>query len=182
MAMADIIVLVAFVGFALLGGVVGFGRGLKFFTSGLFGIIMSVFVCYLIFGLVLDISFVKDLCDKFLEWLNSKGSLGTFFADIHADYMVLAVVLFIIIQIIRILIVKAVRGVFESEKAAIKLLNKIFGAVFFVVVLFAIMLIVFQVVSLIGGSTEENFLSNLDGSWFLLDVLYKNNPLLSIFN
>ena len=182
MLTADIIVLVAFVVFALLGVIVGFGRGLKFFTSGIFGIIISIFVCHLIFWLVLDISFVENLCNKFLAWLYDSGSVGSFFADIHVDYAVLAVVLFILIQIVRIIIVKTVKGVFESDKVVLRVLNKTFGAVLFVLVLFAIVLVVFQIVAWIGGTTAENFSAELDGSWFLLDALYEKNPLRSVFS
>ena len=182
MVTADVVVIVAFIVFALTGVVVGFGRGLKFFTGGVLGLIISVIVCYLIFGFVLDISFVKELCNKFLEWLNSKGSVGSFFADIHLDYVALAVVLFVIVQIIRIIIVKIIRRVFEIDNAAVKVLNKVFGAVLFVLVFVATMLIVFQIVAWVGSDTAENFLKNIQGSFFKLDDLYENNPLLSIFN
>ena len=41
MITADIIVLVGCILFVLIGAMVGFGKGLKFFTSGIFGIIIS---------------------------------------------------------------------------------------------------------------------------------------------
>ena len=182
MLTADIVALLAFIAFALLGVIFGFGWGLKFFTSGIFGIIISIFVCYLIFGLVLDISFVKQLCDDFLNWLNESGSVGSFFASIHTDYIVLAVVLFFIVQICRMLIVKIVKSVVEIKNGVIKALNKVLGAVFFVLVLLAITLIVFQIIAWIGGSVADNFLAKLDGSLFGLDALFENNPLRSIFN
>ncbi len=182
MVTADIIAVVAFVVFAILGVLMGFGRGLKFFTSGIFGIIISIFVCYLIFGLVLDISFVKELCNNFNDWLNDSGSVGAFFADIHLDYVVLAIILFIIVQIVRIIIVKIVKGVFEIDNVVFKLINKVFGAVFFLAVALAIVLIAFQIVAWVGGTTEDNFLASLEGSLFGLDALFENNPLRSVFS
>lgn len=180
MLTADIIALIALLVFVLLGVLLGFGRGLKFFTSGIFGFIISVFVCYLIFGLVLDLGFVKRLCDDFLAWLEQSGSVGSFFASIHIDYVVLAIVLFIIVQIIRIFVVKLVRAVLEINNPVFRVINKVLGAAFFVLVLFAIVLVVFQIVAWIGGTTAQNFLQSLDGSLFGLDALFENNPLLSI--
>ena len=182
MLTADIIVLIAFIVFALLGVIFGFGKGLKFFTGGIFGIIISIFVCYLIFGLVLDLGFVKGLCNSFNEWLQESGSVGSFFASIHIDYVVLAIVLFIIVQIVRIIIVKIIKGVVETNNVVFKVINKVLGVVFFVLLLFAIILIVFQIAAWIGGDTSANFLAKLNGSFFGLDYVYENNPLLSVIS
>ena len=181
MLTADIIAVVAFIVILLLGALAGFGRGLKFFTSGIFGIIISVIVCYFIFGLALDLSFVKQLCNNFNEWLNEKGSVGSFFADIHLDYVVLAIILFVIVQIIRIIIVKVISGVFEINNPVFKVINRALGAVFFLLVALALVLIIFQIVAWIGGTTAKNFLDSLEDSLFGLDALYENNPLLSVF-
>ena len=181
MITADIIVLIGFILFVLIGAVVGFGKGLRFFTSGIFGVIISIFVCYLIYGLVLDIDAVRELLDRFNEWLAAQGSVGKFFADIHTDRVVLAVVLFIIIQIIRVIIVKIIKGIFEINNVLFKIINKIFGAAFFFVVALAILLIVFQIIAWIGGDTYADFLASLDGSIFKLDELLINNPLNSVF-
>lgn len=182
MLTADYIVLGLLAVFVLIGAVVGFGKGLKFFTSGIFGVIISVFVCYLIFGLVLNWGFVNDLLERFRNWLYEQGSVGTFFADIYIDKVVLAIVLFIIIQIVRMIIVKILKSIFETENILFKVINKIFGAVFFAAVFVALLLFVFQIFTWIGGDTAANFLSNFEGSALLLDKLFLNNPLNSIFS
>ena len=181
MITADIIVLVGCILFVLIGAMVGFGKGLKFFTSGIFGIIISVFVCYLIFGFVLDWDAVRNLLDKFNDWLKDSGDVGTFFADIHTDRILLAIVLFIIVQILRIIIVKIIKGIVEIDNILFKIINKILGAVFFFAVALAILLIVFQIVAWIGGDTAANFASELKDSIFKLDDLFANNPLKAIF-
>ncbi len=182
MLTADYIVLCLLVLFILIGAVVGFGKGLKFFTSGIFGIIISVVVCYFIFGLVLDWSVVANLLIKFTDWLRGQGSVGAFFADIHIDRVVLAVVLFLIIQIVRMILVKILKSVFETDNIVFKVFNKIVGAVFFAAVFMILLLIVFQIFAWIGGETAANFLSNFEGSSLLLDKLFINNPLNSIFS
>lgn len=182
MITADWIALVAMLFFALLGAMVGFGRGLKFFTGGIFGVIISIFVTYLIFGFVLDIEFVSNLLQKFVDWLSEQNSVGSFFANIHIDYVVLAVILFIIVQIVRIIIVKIIRGVVEIENVVVKTINRIFGIILFEAVLVALVLFVFQIVAWVGGTTAENFMSYLDDSFLGLDFLFENNPLKSIFS
>ncbi len=181
MITADYIALAALVISVLLGVGVGFGRGLKFFTSGIFGVIISIFVCYLIFGFVLDWDVVGNLLGDFNNWLREQGGVGTFFADIYIDRVVLAVVLFIIVQIVRIIVVKIVKGIVEINNVVFKVINRILGAAFFVAVAMAVLLIVFQIVAWIGGDTAANFAANLDGSAFRLDDLFVNNPLNAIF-
>ena len=182
MLTADYIVLGLLLVFVLIGALVGFGKGLKFFTSGIFGIIISVFVCYLIFGLVLSWSVVSDLLARFNGWLREQGSVGTFFADIYIDRVVLAVVLFLIVQIVRMIIVKILKSIFEIDNIFVKVINKVVGAVFFAAVFVALLLFAFQIVSWIGGDTAANFLGYFDGSALLLDKLYLNNPLNAIFS
>ena len=52
---------------------------------------------------------------------------------------------------------------------------------FFVAVLAALVLIVFQIIAWIGGETAQNFANQLKDSVFGLDWLFENNPLNSIF-
>ena len=181
MLVADYIAIGALVVFALLGFLVGFGKGLKFFTSGIFGVIISVFVTYLLFGLVYDLSFVKELLDKFNNWLREQGDVGTFFADIYTDRIVLAVAIFIIVQIVRVIIVKIIKSIVEIDNVVFKIINKTLGLVFFVAVLAALVLIVFQIIAWIGGETAQNFANQLKDSVIGLDWLFENNPLNSIF-
>ncbi|MCD8372568.1 MAG: hypothetical protein LUD27_04640 [Clostridia bacterium] len=180
MLTADWIALGLVVVFLALGALVGFGKGLKFFTSGIFGIIIAVVVCYLTLGFVLNIEFVQDLLADFDEWLRGTGSVGTFFADINIGKIVAAIILFIIVQIVRIIIVKIIKGIAEIDNIIFKVINKILGAVFFVAVLAAITLIVFQIFAMIGGETYDNFFANLEGSVFLLDKICENNLLIPV--
>ena len=48
MVLADWIAIGIVVVFIALGALIGFGSGLKFFTSGIFGIIIGVVVCALV--------------------------------------------------------------------------------------------------------------------------------------
>ena len=50
-----------------LGALIGFGKGLKFFTSGIFGFIIGVVICALVGTVFLDVPFVADLLAKLRE-------------------------------------------------------------------------------------------------------------------
>lgn len=166
--------------FALLGLLLGFGKGLKFFTSGIFGIIISVFVCYCVGGLVLKLDIVQQLLNKFIGVLENKNGFCDFLIDIHIDIIVYYIALFIVVQIVRIIIVAILKNIAEINNIVFKIINKLLGLIFFLAVLAIITLFVFQIIGWIGGSTEENFKNLLDGSLFKLDVLFSNNPLLSL--
>lgn len=60
MGTIDAVTIIVAVLLAGLGLVVGFGRTLKFFTKGIFGIILSVFVCVTFGGMIQGIPAVAD--------------------------------------------------------------------------------------------------------------------------
>ena len=64
MIVADFIFIGVAAVVAFLGWLIGFGKTLKFFTSGIFGILISVFVCYCLGGIIMNIGFVSDLLAK----------------------------------------------------------------------------------------------------------------------
>lgn len=178
---ADWIAIAVVAVFCLIGLFVGFGRGLKFFTSGIFGVIISVFVCYGIGGLILELDFVQELLNKFNTLLIEKENVFCeFLLKIHIDVIVYYIALFVVVQIVRVIIVAILKNIAEINNIVFKTINRIFGLILFLAVLALITLFVFQVISWIGGSTAENFAAKLEGSVFKLDKLFENNPLLSL--
>ena len=57
MILADWIVIALIAFFCLLGILFGFGKGLKFFTQGIFGVFIAVIVCYTLGGVIYNLSF-----------------------------------------------------------------------------------------------------------------------------
>ena len=74
MITADVIVLISLLACLVLGSFMGFGKGLRLFTGGVFGRIISVVICYFIFGIVLSWGFVQDLLLKFTTMLAEQDS------------------------------------------------------------------------------------------------------------
>lgn len=180
MIIADWIAIAVVAAFILLGALVGFGKGLKFFTSGVFGIIISIVVCYLIGGLVLKISYVQEILGKFIEALTGKNKFCNFLLKIHIEIVVYYIVLFIIVSAVRILIVYLLRRIVESNRPVFKVINKFLGIFFFLIVMILLVLFIFQIIYWIGGSVYGDFRQSLNGSFFRLDKLLDANPLASL--
>lgn len=180
MIIADWVAVGAVALFLIIGVIVGFGKGLKFFTSGVFGVLISIFVCYCIGGLILQLEFVQTLLGKLVAAMEDKGGFCDFLIDIHIELIVYYVALFAVVQIVRVIIVAILKNIAEINNIVFKIINKIFGAALFLCALAVIVLIVFQIISIIGGNTSDNFSALLEGSVFKLDKLYANNPLLSL--
>lgn len=181
MITADVIVLVAFLLCLVFGSVLGFGKGLRLFTGGVFGRIISVVICYFLFGVVLSWGFVQDLLLKFTDMLAAQDSwICNLLLKIRVDLIVFALVLFIVVQILRRLVVYIISNVMESNNKVISVLNRLLGVVFLIAFAIVFMLIVFQIIAWVGG-TDGAFSQNLTGSAFGLDNIFADNPLNSVF-
>lgn len=182
MILADWITLGIAVLVAVLGLVVGFGRGLKFFTGGIFGIIISIVVCYFFAGIVLDWQFVQDLLAKFVTVLtDANNGFCNFLLDIQIPKVIVFVIMFIVVQILRIIIVAIIKNVVEIDNIVFKVINKLLGMALMLAVAFMVALIVFQIISWVGGVTAEQVADAFAGSLLRLDWLFENNPLNMIF-
>ena len=103
-----------------------------------------------------------------------------FRSKIHIDVIVYYVGLFIAVTIIRLIIVKVIKSIVEIDNVFLIILNKTFGVILFVGVMFMLMLFAFQIVALIGGNTQADFLLKLSGSKLKLDWLFEHNPFMTI--
>lgn len=180
MVAADWVAIVAVLAVCAGGAFLGFGKGIKFFTGGIFGIIISIVVCYWVGGLILDLKFVQEILNKFTAALTDKNGFCDFLLKIRIDIIVYYVALFIIVQLLRVLIVYILKHIVESDNVVFKIINRTLGAIFFLIIFTLIVLTVFQIIHWIGGSTAAGFRLKLDGSVFKLDKLFEHNPLLSL--
>ncbi|MCD8308049.1 MAG: hypothetical protein LUD51_07490 [Clostridia bacterium] len=173
MSNADWIALAFLVVFAAIGAIAGCGRVLKFFTSGIFGIIISVFACYCLGGLILGIPFIGDLLDKFASlWAGT-----AFLETIHLEVIVYYIVLFIIVTLIRILIVRILKNILEIKFLPVKIINRVVGAVLLAGIMTVIALFVFQIIYWVYGADGNPELVEALSGAFNLDQLYLNNPM-----
>ncbi len=176
MLMVDWIALGIIVVFAAIGALIGFGRGLKFLTGGIFGIIISVVLCYIFGSMILGVPFVNDLLTKLAE------SIGGWSIVITVIYYV---VLFILFTLIRILIVKIIRKVAEADVLIMKIINKVFGAI--LMAAFGVLLGMLALQIIYWVQTNPDSLGDIYVNWMMnaetgdpsaiVGALYVNNPL-----
>lgn len=152
-----------------LGALIGFGKGLKFFTSGIFGFIIGVVICALVGTVFLDVPFVADLLAKLREsWAGIE-----FLDKVHMDVIIYYVIMFVVVQLLRIILVLIIKAIFESDNIVIKIVNRTLGAVLFLIIGVCIALLALKIVGWVGGDTAKDLYNSLGGSAFRLDELFK---------
>lgn len=162
----------------LFGLLFGFGKLLKFFTGGIIGVLISIVVTYFCFGVVSSWIFVRDIMAKLLGAMqNANNPIVDFLIKIGIEKIILAVAIFIAVQILRIIIVKLIKSIVEIDNPVAKTFNRLFGTVFMLAVACMAWLLVFHVIQLVGGETAANVRVNIEGSVFKLDWVFDRNPL-----
>ncbi len=185
MILADWIAIILVLGFAVLGYFIGFGGGLKFFTHGIFGIIISIVVCYFFLGVVLSWGFVQDLSARINESIAGDGTsnMRVWLAEnSFVNKAIVAVIVFFVVQILRIVIVNLLKSVLEAPNLVCKIINKTLGVILFICTFIFLALLIAHVISWVGGSTVDTITEYLSGSALWLDKLFLNNPLTYIIN
>lgn len=178
MQVVDWIAIGALVLTLALGLLLGFGKILKMFTGGIFGILISLVVTYFCLGIVASWGFVQDLMAKLLTAMqNANNSIVDFLIKIGIEKIILAVGLFIVVQVLRVIIVNIIKSAVEVDNPVIKAINRILGVILLLGIVCMIALLVFHIVALVGGASAENFRLKLSGSVFKLDWVYEHNPM-----
>ncbi len=180
MVTADWIAIAVLVVALGLGALLGLGKWLKFFTSGVFGVIISIIICYFIGGGILQLGFVQELLAKFASLWSDKGGFGySLLTKIHLEVIVYYIVLFVLVQIVRVLLVKIIRKGLEADVKPIKVVNRLLGAAFAFAIVFFIGLLILWIVAWVGGDTAASWEAYFENSGFV-GALYRHNPIAGI--
>ncbi len=183
MVLADWIAIGLIALFAVVGILVGFGKGIRFITSGVIGVIISLVVCYFLFGVILDFPFVQDLIAKLNGAIRGDGTNQTlvFLVDtMQISYIIYGAGLFVIVQVLRVVVVALLHRIMEVNNGVMRFFNGFFGMILFVGVLVVLALIVLQIIAWVGGSTAEMFEQQISGGLFV-NWIYQNNPVNAMF-
>jgi len=150
---------------ALVGVLLGFGRSLKWFTKGIFGIIIAVVVCIMIGGTVMKWPFVQKFIEDVNIWF---GERWAFLARIHLGTIIFYLTLGGVVQLARIIIVKIIVGITKSKNKAIRVFNRIGGVLFMAAFIFGLWCVALAVLTDVSADVP------FDGT---LAWLLENNPI-----
>lgn len=177
MIVADWVFLGIIFGGLLLGALFGFGGIFKFFTTGVFGVILSIVVCFLI-----GAAFYGP-CEPLLDKLSdaivaNENWFCQFLGKIHIQTVVYYVIMFVIVWVLRLIIVHLVKVVTKSENKAVKVINRFTGAILLLAIFLLIGFLVFRLIGWVGGQTSIDFYNYLSTGKLGLGNLYRFiNPL-----
>lgn len=157
----------------IVGALLGFGKGLKFITGGPVGVIISIVLCYCFGGMILHIPFVQNM----LVDLSAHWSHISILNTIHLEIIIYYIALFLIVTLLRIIIVRLLKNLVESDILIMRIFNKIGGALLFTALAFLVMFLVFQIIQWIGGGTAQQFERQLQMNGCILNWLYLHNPM-----
>lgn len=172
MTTLDSVTLLVAIILAVFGTALGFGRTLRIFTKGIFGIIISVFLCVTFGGMIAGIPAVAD----WIAGLNGKlGDVWGFLATIRLATVIYYILLFFVMTLLRILVVRLIGTAFAAPILPVRILNRVLGAVLAVGGTLLFVLLVFAVLRIFGETSfVQDLASKMEGSF--LGLLYENNP------
>lgn len=171
-----ICLLIAAVLFGYFGG---FGKVLIFASKGVVGKIVSIIICYSIFGFVLNFSFVQRWLNQFVNYLKTDPNfLKNLLLWSRIELIAFAVGLYFLIRLLLGILVHFVDDAMNSDEKWMFFANKFLGVVFSVAVVVIFMLIFLQLFYWFSGPSGAIAASLRDT--LLLDALYLENPLHAI--
>ena len=135
MIVVDWIFLGIILGGLVLGALFGFGNIFKFFTTGIFGIIISIVVC--VFIGTAFYGTCEPLLDKVHDAItaNVDNWFCQFLGKLNVQVILYYIILFVVVWLLRFIVVKIIKAISQSENKVIKIMNRIMGALFFILIL-----------------------------------------------
>ncbi|MDE7083033.1 MAG: hypothetical protein K2O89_04950 [Clostridia bacterium] len=172
MIVIDWIFLGIILGGLFLGALFGFGGIFKFFTTGIFGIIISIVVCLLV-----GTAFYGP-CEPLLNKISdailaNENWFCQFIGKLNIQNILYYVIMFVIVWILRLIIVRIIKSISQSENKVIKIMNRIMGSVFLLAILLVLFFCVLFVIGWVGGESADNFSAYLASGALRLDRLFE---------
>lgn len=169
----NIVFIIGLIVVAILGCFLGFGKSLKITTKGIFGIIISIIVCVMLGGTVKSITAVAEFIENIDTYF---AGLWSFLGTIHFGNVIYYLCFFVVVQIIRVVIVKIICKIDETDRKGLKIASKALGAVYISVFCFSLCLLVLAGMKVFEDSEFViSTLTKIQDSFLI--TLYINNPI-----
>ncbi|MCR4661123.1 MAG: hypothetical protein K5765_03870 [Clostridia bacterium] len=181
----DIYSIIIIVGFALsliLGFALGLGRSLSIFITGIFGVIISIILCFAFGGLIAKIPFVADKIVELNAFFMSKSE---FLGKIKLATIIYFVILFLIFQVVRFILAKIIKKALKPTKGestaskAWNIINRLISMIFLGGMFVVLVFIALGVVSLFQDvqGVQDTLIKCQDYKFSLFLKMYENNPI-----
>ncbi len=179
----SIVFIVGLVVSILLGYLLGFGKTLKFCTGGIIKHIIAIWFCITFGGMIASIPTISNLISNGNEFF---GGYAAILAKINIATLIYYVILFIVVELVRLILVLIVKRVFEPKdtKTTIggirNIINRALGAVLFGAFWMVLVWAILGAVALLTDvEVVQAWLEQIAGDKAarLIYALYEHNPI-----
>ena len=182
MKVIDYIVLGILIISILIGLIFGLSKRIRKSSFGIVSILFALITTYSIVCVLLTIPQFKSFLDRInIRMLEVNNPFLDFLVNIKINLIVLMFVVLIIVLLVKHFVLNRISDLLELDNKFSKILNRVFGVIYSVVLSAAVVLIVFQIVFLVKG-TSGTIYDSIQGSVFKMDYVYENNPIVNVFN
>lgn len=179
----SIVFIVGLVVSILLGYLLGFGKTLKFCTGGIIKHILAIWFCIAFGGMIASIPAIAELISNGNEYF---GGFAAILAKINLASIIYYVILFIVVELVRLIIVALVRKIFEpkDKKSVVggvrNIINRALGAILFGAFWMVLVWAILAILALLTDvSSVDTWLQQIAGDKAsrLIYALYEHNPI-----
>ena len=182
MKVIDYIVLGILIISILIGLIFGLSKRIRKSSFGIVSILLALITTYSIVCVLLTIPQFKSFLDRInIRMLEVNNPFLDFLVTIKINLIVLMFVVLIIVLLVKRFVLNRISDLLELDNKFSKILNRVLGVIYSVVLSAAVVLIVFQIVFLVKG-TSGTIYDSIQGSVFKMDYVYENNPIVNVFN
>ena len=181
MKVIDYIVLGILLISIILGLIFGLSKRIRRSPFGIVSILFALATTYTIVCMLLAIPQFKNFLDEMnIKMLEANNPFLDFLVNIRINLIALIIIVLIIVLLVKHFVFNRIADLLELDNKLSKVLNKVFGVIYSVIFSMAIILVAFQIVFLINGTSGVLY-DNIQGSLFKLDYIYENNPIVNVF-
>lgn len=179
----SIVFIVGLVVSILVGYLLGFGKTLKFCTGGIIKHIIAIWFCITFGGMIASIPAISDIIARGNEYF---GQYAAILARINVASIIFYIILFVVVELVRLILVVLVRKVFEpkDKKTVIggvrNIINRALGAILFGAFWMVLVWAILAALALLTDVEAINtWLTEIAGDKAarLIYALYEHNPI-----
>ncbi len=166
----------------LIGLIFGLSKRIRKSSFGIVSILLALITTYSIVCVLLTIPQFKSFLDGInIRMLEKNNPFLDFLVNIKVNLIILMLIVLVLVLLVKRFVLNRISDLLELDNKVSKILNRVLGVIYSVVLSAAVILIVFQIIFLVKG-TSGTIYDSIQGSVFKMDYVYENNPIVNVFN